>query len=411
MALLWASTRENFKSCLEIFVVSSMKTMGLFLMILVVILFSIALYAYFSTLLPLELNFLFGEDSLFSKNLFGTVQSIISIYLVILILFNYYACLTTDPGSIDKEQYYRWKRIDNFLKKKQEAAQQNQQQNQQDIDNNKENDDEIHELQGQASSSSSISLNNPTEQENVVIDIEKDERQKLLSGEDDFDDLNIDECMEELGDFPDYSQMFICKKCQVAKPPRTHHCKICKKCQLRMDHHCPWVNNCIGHNNHRYFVLFLQYLFFGNLYFAILSIIPIYQAYERFQEGQIPFYTIKELFLFFIMLLNLSLIFCVGGLYFWHLYLLLTNQTTIEYSENQYYKSEAKKSGNIYVNEYDLGYKTNFKMFFNIGLRTPWWLMLLPVKVKPYGDGVNFPSVIDSVNLRELPPNAVLIKH
>jgi len=404
MALLWASTKENFKNCLEMFIVGSMKTMGLFLMILVIILFSIALYSYFSTLLPLELQFLFGDDSSILKNTFGTVQSVCSIYLVILILFNYYATLTTDPGSIDKEQYLRWKKIDNYLKKKQEASQQNEQSNE---NNETDNGNEILNIQELPSTSTSV---NNTAQENIVIEIDKDERQKLLS-DDDIDDLNIDECMEELGDFPDYSQMFICKKCQVAKPPRTHHCKICKKCQFRMDHHCPWVNNCIGHGNHRYFVLFLQYLFIGNLYFAILSIIPIYNAYQQFQKGRIPFYTVKELFLFFIMLLNISLIFCVGGLYFWHVYLLLTNQTTIEYSENQYYKSEAKRNGNVYFNEFDLGYKTNFKMFFNIGLRTPWWLMLFPVKVPPYGDGINYPSVIDNVNLRELPSNAVLIKH
>jgi len=331
MALLWTSTKENFRNFLENVVQKVMKLMGLFLMILVVILMSIALYAYFSTLLPLELDFLFGDDSSFSKITFGTVQSIISIYLVILIVFNYYECLSTDPGTVNKEQYLRWKRIDNFLKKKSEQQNENQ-------TNEQQNQDNIVEIQPQASSSNL----NQTGQENIVIDIE-DEKQQLLNEEDNFEDLDIDKCMEELGDFPDYSTMFICKYCDVAKPPRTHHCKICNKCQLRMDHHCPWVNNCIGYFNHRYFVLFLQYLFIGNLYFALLSIIPIHNAYIKFQDGDIPFYTIKELFLFFIMLLNISLIFCVGGLYFWHIYLLMTNQTTIEYSENQYYRSEAKK--------------------------------------------------------------------
>jgi len=401
MALLWSSTIENYKSIAETIAQKIMKLMGLFLMCLVVVLFSIALYAYFSALLPSELDYFFGTEPKLSRTIFASIQSICSIYLVILMLFNYYQCLTTDPGTVDKQQYLRWKKIDNYLKKQQERNQQNE-------ENANQDNNETIEVQG----SSSSNLNIPNEQDNIVIDIEKDEEQQLLNDEDDFDEnLDIDTCMEELGDFPDYSNMFICKSCKVAKPPRTHHCKICNKCQLRMDHHCPWVNNCVGYYNHRYFVLFLQYLFIGNLYFALLSIRPIYEAYKKVQNNIIPFDTIPELFLFFIIVLNISLIFCVGGLYFFHLYLLLTNQTTIEYSENEYYIKEAKRNGNVFVNEFDLGYKTNFKMFFNIGIKTPWWLMLLPVKVPPYGDGINFPSVADNVQLRELPSNAVLVKH
>lgn len=40
---------------------------------------------------------------------------------------------------------------------------------------------------------------------------------------------------------PSTSQYRQCKKCNVVKPPRTHHCSVCEKCTLRMDHHCPWV--------------------------------------------------------------------------------------------------------------------------------------------------------------------------
>jgi len=34
-----------------------------------------------------------------------------------------------------------------------------------------------------------------------------------------------------------------CKKCNVPKPPRTHHCSICRKCVSKMDHHCPYISN------------------------------------------------------------------------------------------------------------------------------------------------------------------------
>ncbi len=34
-----------------------------------------------------------------------------------------------------------------------------------------------------------------------------------------------------------------CKKCLKYKPKRTHHCSVCKTCILKMDHHCPWLNN------------------------------------------------------------------------------------------------------------------------------------------------------------------------
>ena len=42
-----------------------------------------------------------------------------------------------------------------------------------------------------------------------------------------------------------------CEKCLCIKPDRSHHCSVCEVCTLKMDHHCPWVNNCVGFANYK----------------------------------------------------------------------------------------------------------------------------------------------------------------
>ncbi|XP_054160008.1 palmitoyltransferase ZDHHC3-like [Oppia nitens] len=64
----------------------------------------------------------------------------------------------------------------------------------------------------------------------------------------------------------------VCSRCQMYRPPRAHHCRICERCVRKMDHHCPWINNCVGELNQKYFILFLVYTGTACIY-ILLSII------------------------------------------------------------------------------------------------------------------------------------------
>ncbi|KAH3744125.1 palmitoyltransferase ZDHHC5 [Pelomyxa schiedti] len=52
-------------------------------------------------------------------------------------------------------------------------------------------------------------------------------------------------------------QLNYCETCHIYRPPRASHCKVCNHCVERLDHHCPWIGNCIGKGNYRYFVSFI----------------------------------------------------------------------------------------------------------------------------------------------------------
>ena len=72
--------------------------------------------------------------------------------------------------------------------------------------------------------------------------------------------ITLDNVQDELLRF-EFDRIIYCSKscstCTTPRPARSKHCSICKCCVARFDHHCPWINNCVGANNVAYFLTFL----------------------------------------------------------------------------------------------------------------------------------------------------------
>ncbi|XP_043489696.1 palmitoyltransferase ZDHHC2-like isoform X3 [Polistes fuscatus] len=165
-----------------------------------------------------------------------------------------------------------------------------------------------------------------------------------------------------------------CEKCHLIKPDRAHHCSVCGTCVLKMDHHCPWVNNCVGFHNYKFFMLFLAYALLYCIFITATSLQYVIRFWKGELEGMGRFHL---LFLFFA-----ALMFAVSlnSLFFYHCYLVLHNRSTLEAFRPPMFLTGKDKDG------FSLGKYNNFQEVFGDNAR----LWFLPVFTS-LGNGVIYP--------------------
>jgi len=184
----------------------------------------------------------------------------------------------------------------------------------------------------------------------------------------------------------------ICKYCKEIKPLRTHHCSLCDICVIKMDHHCPWINNCVGQNNQRYFLLFLFHSFCYTFLVTILTL-PILLFHKKYSQNdteviitknKVNMREIKYISILGIVSLIVEIFFCG-----WNWFLAFNGQTTLEFWAS---KTDYKFNEGI-VNFSFGNWKKN--LFYIFGTENIFKILFFPhIKKLPFS-GLEFSKYVD----------------
>ncbi|KAL6989604.1 putative protein S-acyltransferase 17 [Sarracenia purpurea var. burkii] len=187
----------------------------------------------------------------------------------------------------------------------------------------------------------------------------------LLTSFSDPGTVNAENVSQYLSAYPYDNIIYLekkCSTCKILKPARSKHCSICDRCVARFDHHCGWMNNCIGERNTRYFISFLLWHFLLCIYgtvalglilagqmkeLKVIYILTVYYGMDNSFRSLAPHvvqwlvgsYNTQVLLMVFLAIVSLLL----AGFFGYHAKLCLKNSTTNETFKWEEYLSRRQK--------------------------------------------------------------------
>ncbi|XP_075750753.1 palmitoyltransferase ZDHHC15B [Rhipicephalus microplus] len=168
-----------------------------------------------------------------------------------------------------------------------------------------------------------------------------------------------------------------CDNCKLIKPDRCHHCSACRRCVLKMDHHCPWFNNCVCFSTYKFFLLTLFYSVLLAAYVMASVSIYLLHKYPRrsllHRPRHIKFLLVMGTTLFLVLAIFIGI----------HVSLAARNATSLEAMRAPTFK----RAGD----SFDIGRRKNLMQVF--GVHAVLWLV--PVFTS-LGDGCHFPTKLHS---------------